>query len=140
MRAPYKAMASDCLSCICIANIDWLISHGQRPRSVPHSLCDPLELLGAQDDSALLQSIRRPAKLLVPGAHLLQTCAMDSTRGVGLVSSELWRHLDPPEGQAAGIVGEGLFTEQVLPRRDDGMLGHKHHAASHPVQQKTMER
>jgi hypothetical protein len=36
---------------------------------------------------------------------------------------------DRPRGRR----GE-LFTEQVLPRRDDGMLGHKHHAASHPVQ------
>jgi hypothetical protein len=36
--------------------------------------------------------------------------------------------------QAAGIVGEGTVQEQVLLRRDDGMFGHKHHAASHPVQ------
>jgi hypothetical protein len=43
--------------------------------------------------------------------------------------------------QAAGIVGEGNCSqEQVLPRRDDGMLGHKHHAASHPVQRNLVER
>jgi hypothetical protein len=51
---------------------------------------------------------------------------------VGLVSSGAVGIWTLPEGQAAGIVGEGHCSQElVLPRRDDGILGR--HAANHPV-------
>jgi hypothetical protein len=118
-------MASDCLSCA-HANIDWLISRTDRGREAFRTVSVPL-LLGAQDDSALWHPEDR--KRLQTACPSLQTCDVGLVR-VRLLSAGTVEASGPTRGQAAGIGDERGPAEQVLPRRDDGMLGH-HHAASH---------
>jgi hypothetical protein len=122
-----KPWLQDCLSCIYCANIDWLISRRTEAAKRSHNLCDTFELRASRmtllscSPSETGQTL---AKLLVPQSPSSPDLRCRTRCAVRLVSSGAGRSgcSQKTAGRRDCRRGE-LFTEQVLPRRDDGMLG-----------------